>query len=77
MSHATEVASASDEMIREYPPRERSGYVDYAIGRISVTWRLGDNYLCGKCQGNDRWQNADHKGCEHIARIVRFREERR
>jgi hypothetical protein len=74
MSHATEVASSSDAMIREYPPREKTGYIDYGIGRISVTWRLGDMYMCGTCQGTDRWQSGEHKGCAHIQRIVRFRE---
>ncbi|MDP9203469.1 MAG: hypothetical protein M3P26_16300 [Gemmatimonadota bacterium] len=75
MSHATEVAAASDDMIRVYPPREGSGYIDYAIGKGSVLWRGGDSYLCGTCQGNDRWANAEHKGCAHIARIVKYREE--
>lgn len=75
MSHATEIAAAADEMIREYPAREESGYIDYAIGRVSVCYRGGNSYLCGTCQGNDRWQNAEHKGCAHIQRIVKYREE--
>jgi hypothetical protein len=75
MSNTTEAPNASDEQIRVYPPRERSGYVDYAIGKLSVTWRGGDLYMCNTCQGPDRWQNSDHRGCKHIARIVRYREE--
>ena len=76
MSHATEVRDVPDSMIREYPPREVSGYIDYAIGRVSVSWRGGVAYLCGTCQGIDRFQNADHpRGCAHIKRIIRYREE--
>jgi hypothetical protein len=74
MSRAAELAAAPDEMIREYPARD-SGVIDYAIGKVSVTWRGGESYLCGSCQGNDRWQNAEHKGCAHIARIVKYRAE--
>ena len=74
MSRATEIAATSDDMIREYPPRQVSGYIDYAIGQVSVCWRGGGDYLCGTCQGNDRWQTADHKGCEHIKLIVKYRE---
>jgi hypothetical protein len=74
MSHATEVRDTPDEMIRVY--ERESGIVDYMIGnRVSVSWRGGESYLCGTCQGNDRWQNADHKGCAHIERIVRYRAE--
>jgi len=74
MSHATELALAPDEMVRVYPPRQ-SGYIDYGIGKISVCWRGGGTYLCGTCQGNDRYQTPEHKGCAHIQRIVRYRAE--
>ena len=74
MSASQEIAAASDEMIREYAPRE-SGYIDYAIGKVSVTWRGGDFYLCNTCQGPDRWQSREHRGCPHIKRIVKYREE--
>lgn len=73
--HAFAVEKSGDDMIREFPPRE-SGVVDYLIGnKISVTWRGGERYLCGTCQGTNRYQTADHKGCVHIQRIVRYRAE--
>lgn len=75
MSASQEIASAPDDAIREYPPREVSGYIDYAIGKVSVCYRGGDSYLCGTCQGIDRFQNAEHRGCAHIRRIVKYREE--
>jgi hypothetical protein len=68
----TEIA---DEEIREYPPREQSRYVDYKLGKISVCYRGGDQYLCGTCSWPDNYATADHKGCAHIARIVKYREE--
>lgn len=77
MSHATAIAATLDEMIQEYPPRERSGYVDYRIGEISVTWRGGGDYRCGTCSWPDNYVNPDkRKGCAHIKRIIKYREER-
>ena len=75
MSHATEIAATPDEMIRILASRE-DGIVHYAIGTEStVTWRGADRYLCHTCSGHDRWATAEHKGCEHIQRIIRYREE--
>ena len=75
MSHAMEVRDTPDEMIRILATRE-NGIVHYGIGeKITVTWRGGDRYLCHTCSGNDRWSSADHKGCAHIQRIIKYREE--
>ena len=77
MSHATEVRDTPDEMIRIIATRE-NGIVHYAIGRDNtVTWRGGERYLCHTCGGNDRWSSSEHKGCAHIARIIRYREEQK
>lgn len=74
MSHATEIAESTDEMIRVMGTRE-SGIVDYMIGnRVSVSWRGGDSYLCGTCQGIDRYRNAEKRGCEHCQRVAKYRE---
>jgi DNA primase catalytic subunit len=76
MSHATAVEHATDDMIRVLGTRERGVIVDYAIGnKISVSYRGEDRYLCGTCQGNNRFRAPGHPGCEHIARIRRYREE--
>lgn len=74
MSRATEIAATDDETIREYPPRA-SGGIDYALGHVTVSYRAGGSYLCGSCSYPANFQNAEHKGCAHIARIVKFREE--
>lgn len=77
MSKAGEVLRSGDEMIRELGVREGSGIVDYAIGRkVSVSYRGGGKYLCHTCKYPENYQRHDHKGCAHIQRIQRFREER-
>ena len=71
MSHATEVAKSSDEMIRVIGTRE-SGIIDYAIGhKISVSWRglkfgAKRQYFCGTCRLNE---------CVHTRRIDKYRGE--
>jgi hypothetical protein len=71
MSTTTEIG---DEEIQQYPPRE-SGYIDYRIGKTSVCWRGGEYFICGTCQWPDNYQTPEKKGCAHIKRIVRYREE--
>lgn len=75
MSASSEVAATTDIAIQEYPPREVSGFVDYRMGKISVSWRGGEHYLCGTCPWPDNYANPDKKGCAHIARIIKFRAE--
>jgi hypothetical protein len=67
------IAALPDECIIEYPPRERSGYVDYrmmfGVRQASVSYRGGDNkrsFLCLTHCVND---------CPHTRRIRRYREE--
>lgn len=74
--HDAAVAHSADEMIQVLGTRERSGDVDYRIGRdIHVTWKGGNSYFCHHCRGNDRYQKDDHVGCVHIQRVDRFRGE--
>lgn len=69
------IKDCPDDMITEYPPR-RSGVVDYRIGQTGVQYRGGGRYLCLSCHGADRFQDLHRRGCDHIRRIQRFREER-
>lgn len=54
----------------------QSGVVDYSIGLVGVQYRGGGRYLCLTCHGADRWQSHEHRGCPHIRRIQKYREER-
>lgn len=74
--HDAAVQNSSDDMIQCLGTREKSGDVDYRIGRdIHVTWKGGNRYLCHHCKGDLRWQKGEHTGCVHIQRIDRFRGE--
>lgn len=65
------IENCADDKIREYPPRARSGIVDYQILGGSVSYRGGENgakraYLCHTHVVND---------CPHTRRIARYRKE--
>lgn len=70
-----DVEDLADDAIQEYPPRE-SGYIDFRIGKTSVCYRGGEHYRCGTCQWPENFQTPEHKGCIHIRRVQKFREER-
>ena len=75
MSHSTEIAASPDDAIYEYPPRE-SGKIDFRMGKnVSVTFRGGDSYICNTCSWPDNYAKGEHKGCAHILRLIRYREE--
>lgn len=76
MTTTSQITAIGDEHIQEYPPRERSGIIDYRIGKISVSYRGGENYRCGTCEWPDNYRTAEkQKCCARIKRIVQYRED--
>lgn len=76
MSMSTEVAAIGDEKIQEYPPRERSGYVDFRMDKVSVCYMGKGRYRCGTCEFPDNYTTPEkEKCCAHISRVIQYRED--
>lgn len=68
---ARRILALPDDAITEYPPRRRSGKIDYAIDGVSVTWH-------GSKHGEDRQYACNthlKNDCPHTRRIDRYRKE--
>lgn len=76
MSHDSEVARSSDDMIERITETSIAEY--FAIGKkITVSARVSGGWLCHHCTGQDRYELGEHKGCVHIQRVKRWEADHR
>lgn len=69
--NSAQIAACADDAIARVT--ETSLAVYYRIGKnVTVSHRGRDRWLCHTCNGNDRWQNSEHRGCAHIRRVERW-----
>lgn len=70
-AHDGAVERAADEMIVVVATTGLGTY--YRLGStVTVRGGSGDHWLCLTCQGFDRYELGQHKGCAHIQRVKKW-----